>query len=110
MSHAGYEQNVLSGSTGLIRENITRRKCKGDIPRFAWDHYSGRFGNRGIEGMIQSAKYARENNLPYFGICLGMQIAVIEFARNVLGLKDAHSGEFDEQCTDKVIDFMPGAK
>ena len=68
----------------------------------------GGFGSRGIEGMITAAKYARENRVPYFGICLGMQIAVIEYARNVLGLKDANSGEFDEKCTDKVIDFMPG--
>ncbi len=58
--------------------------------------------------MILSAKYARENRIPYFGICLGMQIAVIEFARHVLGLTDAHSGEFDEQCAHRVIDFMPG--
>ena len=68
----------------------------------------GGFGNRGVEGMILSAKYARENQIPYFGICLGMQIAVIEFARNVSGIADAHSGEFDEQCRHKVIDFMPG--
>ena len=68
----------------------------------------GGFGSRGIEGMITAAKYTRENRVPYFGICLGMQIAVIEYARNVLGLKDANSGEFDDKCTDKVIDFMPG--
>lgn len=57
--------------------------------------------------MILAAKYARENRIPYFGICLGMQIAVIEFARNAAGIQDAHSGEFDEQCAHKVIDFMP---
>ena len=68
----------------------------------------GGFGNRGIEGMILAAKYAREHELPYFGICLGMQIAVIEYARNVAGIADANSGEFDEQCKNKVIDFMPG--
>ena len=68
----------------------------------------GGFGNRGIEGMIQAAKYAREHDIPYFGICLGMQIAVIEYARNVAGITDANSGEFDEQCKHKVIDFMPG--
>ena len=68
----------------------------------------GGFGSRGIEGMIIAAKYAREKKIPYFGICLGMQIAVIEYARNVLGIKDANSGEFDEQCKHKVIDFMPG--
>lgn len=68
----------------------------------------GGFGNRGIEGMILAAKYARESGTPYFGICLGMQIAVIEYARNVLGISDANSGEFDELCKNKVIDFMPG--
>ena len=68
----------------------------------------GGFGNRGIEGMVLAARYAREKAVPYFGICLGMQIAVIEYARNVAGLTDANSGEFDELCKHKVIDFMPG--
>ncbi len=68
----------------------------------------GGFGSRGIEGMILAAEYARKHAVPYFGICLGMQIAVIEYARNVCGIEDAHSGEFDEQCLHKVIDFMPG--
>ncbi|MBP3870732.1 MAG: CTP synthase [Faecalicoccus sp.] len=81
-------ENILSGLDGII------------VP--------GGFGSRGIEGMIQTAKYARENNIPYLGICLGMQIAVIEFARNVAGIPDANSGEFNEQCPNKVIDFMPG--
>ena len=67
----------------------------------------GGFGGRGIEGMILAAKFAREREVPYFGICLGMQIAVIEYAR-FAGLKDANSGEFDECCAHKVIDFMPG--
>ncbi|MBR1993439.1 MAG: gamma-glutamyl-gamma-aminobutyrate hydrolase family protein, partial [Firmicutes bacterium] len=68
----------------------------------------GGFGSRGIEGMIQAAKYARENDVPYLGICLGMQIAVIEYARNTAGIIDADSGEFNENCENKVIDFMPG--
>ena len=67
----------------------------------------GGFGDRGIEGMIRAAGYARRNNVPYFGICLGMQIAVIEYARSVLGYEDANSGEFDEKSGHKVIDFMP---
>ena len=58
--------------------------------------------------MVLAAKFAREKAVPYFGICLGMQIAVIEYARNVLAIKDANSGEFDELCEHKVIDFMPG--
>ena len=62
----------------------------------------GGFGDRGIEGKITAARFARERDIPYFGICLGMQIAVIEFARNVLGLADANSGEFDENAEHKV--------
>ena len=84
----GQEEALLSGLDGII------------VP--------GGFGNRGIEGMIRAARYARENQIPYFGICLGMQIAVIEYARNVAGIPGANSGEFDEQCRHKVIDFMPG--
>lgn len=67
----------------------------------------GGFGHRGTEGMIAAAKWARTNKTPYLGICLGMQIAVIEFARNVCGLKGASSVELNEQCTDPVVIFMP---
>src|ERR1700749_4883065 len=68
------------------------------------------FGHRGIEGKITAVQYARENGLPFFGICLGMQMAVIEFARNVLGLKDAHSTEMDMNTTEPVIDMMEELK
>ncbi|MDY3929764.1 MAG: CTP synthase [Clostridia bacterium] len=67
----------------------------------------GGFGDRGIEGKIIAAQYAREHDIPYFGICLGMQIAVIEFARNVLGLKDANSSEINPDTNYPVIDLMP---
>lgn len=67
----------------------------------------GGFGNRGTEGKIMAAKYARENNVPYLGLCLGMQIAVIEYARNILGWKDANSGEFDNTTKHQVIHIMP---
>ncbi len=70
----------------------------------------GGFGERGVEGKILTAKYARENNIPYFGICLGMQVAVIEFARNVVGLKEANSTEFDPETPYPVIDLMPDQK
>ena len=69
----------------------------------------GGFGDRGIEGMIESVRYARENKLPYLGLCLGMQMAVIEFARNVAGLEGANSGEFGEHKYN-VIDIMPDQK
>src|SRR5690606_977879 len=64
------------------------------------------FGLRGIEGKIVAVKYARENGLPFFGICLGMQMAVIEYARNVLGLTDAHSTEMDTSTRHAVINMM----
>ncbi|KAF3785968.1 CTP synthase [Nymphaea thermarum] len=67
----------------------------------------GGFGNRGTEGMILAAKFARENQVPYLGICLGMQISVIEFARSVLGLEKANSAEFDPDTPDPVVIFMP---
>jgi CTP synthase len=70
----------------------------------------GGFGTRGIEGKIQAARYARENKIPYFGICLGMQTAIIEFARNVLSFDDAHSAEFQSQTPYPVIDLMPEQK
>lgn len=68
------------------------------------------FGNRGIEGKITAIKYARENNLPFFGICLGMQMACVEFARNVLGMSNAHSSEMNPDTTDAVIDMMEEQK
>lgn len=67
----------------------------------------GGFGNRGIEGKIRAVQYARENKVPYLGLCLGMQCAVMEFARNVVGLKGATSSEFCEDAEFPVIDLMP---
>ncbi len=70
----------------------------------------GGFGLRGIQGMIEITRYARENKLPFFGICLGMQVAVIEFAKNVCGLDDAYSSEFKENCNNPVIHLMTDQK
>jgi len=66
----------------------------------------GGFGHRGIEGKVKAARLARERGIPYLGLCLGLQVAVVEFARDVLGLADANSSEFDEKTGDKVIDLM----
>jgi CTP synthase len=68
----------------------------------------GGFGERGIEGKIAAAKYAREKKIPYLGLCLGMQVAVIEFARNIAGLKKAHSSEFEPDSKEAVISLLPG--
>ncbi|KRK92804.1 CTP synthetase [Companilactobacillus futsaii JCM 17355] len=70
----------------------------------------GGFGSRGLEGMIAAIKYARENDVPYLGLCLGMQMASIEFARDVAGIKDATTGEIDENAANKIIDIMADKK
>jgi CTP synthase len=67
----------------------------------------GGFGNRGVEGMISAARYARENKIPYLGLCLGMQVAIVEYARHVCGFNDAHSIELDPSTTHPVIALMP---
>ena len=108
MRHAGYTLNSHIRIHWVDSENITDKNYEEVLAPFDGIIVPGGFGGRGIEGMILAAKYARENHIPYFGICLGMQIAVIEYARNVVGISDAHSGEFDELCRHKVIDFMPG--
>lgn len=108
LRHAGYYHNTHINIHWIDSEQITADNAAEILSGLDGIIVPGGFGGRGIDGMIAAAKYARENNIPYFGICLGMQIAVIEYARNVLGIKDAHSGEFDELCKHKVIDFMPG--
>lgn len=108
LRHAGYAQNSHVNIHWIDSETITKETANEVLGGLDGIIVPGGFGSRGIEGMILSAQYARENNIPYFGICLGMQIAVIEYARHVAGISDAHSGEFDELCKNKVIDFMPG--
>ncbi len=108
MRHAGYTLNTHIKIHWIDSETLTEANYKDALSDLDGIIVPGGFGGRGIEGMILAAKFARETGLPYFGICLGMQIAVIEYARNVAGIKDAHSGEFDELCKNKVIDFIPG--
>ncbi len=108
LKSAGYANDVKVEIEWIDSELIAEQTVGDMLKGLDGIIVPGGFGNRGINGMILAAKYARENNVPYFGICLGMQIAVIEYARNVLGITDANSGEFDEQCDNKVIDFMPG--
>ena len=108
MRHAGYALNTRVRIQWIDSENINMDNVSETLSELDGIIVPGGFGSRGIEGMIAAAAYARENGIPYLGICLGMQISVIEFARHVLGLKDANSGEFDEQSKYKVIDFMPG--
>ena len=108
LRHAGYSLDAEVKIRWIDSENITAQNVGEILSGLDGIIVPGGFGKRGIEGMILCAGYARENKIPYFGICLGMQIAVIEYARNVLGLADADSGEFSPDCAHKVIDFMPG--
>ncbi len=108
LRHAGYVYNTHIKIHWISSETITEENAADVLRDLDGILVPGGFGKRGIEGMITTIKYARENKVPFFGICLGMQVAVIEYARHVANLKDAHSGEFDEYSTNKVIDFMPG--
>ena len=111
LKHAGYKYNTKININWVDSEklesitNIDKifKDSKGII-------VPGGFGNRGIEGKIKAINYARTNNIPYLGLCLGMQLAVIEFARNVCGLSNASSTEFDELCETPIIDLMQDQK
>ncbi len=107
LRHAGYEYGARTDIRWINSETITDETVRDTLQGCDGILVPGGFGNRGIEGKISAVKYCRENNVPYLGICLGMQTAVIEFARSVCGLADANSGEFDESSAHKVIDFMP---
>lgn len=107
LRHAGYHHSAevkieWVDSETITKENVAQKlgNCDGII-------VPGGFGSRGIEGKIITAEYARLNDVPYLGICLGMQTAVIEFARNVCSMADSDSGEFNNESGHKVIDFLP---
>ena len=108
LRHAGYALGAQVEIDWVDSETLTAENVESRLSGADGILVPGGFGSRGIDGMILACRYAREKNVPYFGICLGMQIAVIEYARNAAGLPDADSGEFNEACAHKVIDFMPG--
>ena len=107
LRHAGYVYGARVQIKWIDSETVNDKNAAETLAGCDGILVPGGFGNRGIEGMIATARYARTSNVPYLGICLGMQIAVIEFARSVLDFADANSGEFDENSNHKVIDFMP---
>ncbi len=108
LRHAGYALDARVEIEWIDSETLTGDNAGEILSRVQGVIVPGGFGGRGVEGMIVAARYAREHHVPYFGICLGMQTAVIEFARNAAGLAGANSREFDERAPCKVIDFMPG--
>ena len=107
LRHAGYALDAKVEIEWIDTEKMDEDNIDKVLSRVQGIIVPGGFGPRGIEGMILTAKYAREHHVPYFGICLGMQIAVIEYARNVAHLEGANSHEFDENSPHKVIHFMP---
>ena len=108
LRHAGFFLDAKVSIRWIDSELVTAETVESTLAGLDGILVPGGFGSRGIEGMILAAQYARENNIPYFGICLGMQVAVIEYARHVLGIADASSGEFAPEGLHKVIDYMPG--
>ena len=108
LRHAGFFLDAKVGIRWIDSELITAETVDSTLSGLDGILVPGGFGSRGIEGMILAAQYAREKNIPYFGICLGMQVAVIEYARHVVGIADATSGEFAPESMHKLIDFMPG--
>ncbi|MDR2605712.1 MAG: CTP synthase [Oscillospiraceae bacterium] len=106
LRHAGIENDVNVTIKWIDTENVTDANASEHLSDCDGILVPGGFGERGVEGMICCARYARENQIPYFGICLGLQIAVIELARNVCHLAGANSGEFAPESPYKVIDIM----
>ena len=108
LRHAAWAQDASAEIAWIDAEELEKPEGERLLSDLDGIIVPGGFGLRGTEGMLAAARYARERHLPYFGICLGMQTAVIEFARDAAGLAGANSGEFDPASPHKVIDFMPG--
>ncbi|MSQ79299.1 MAG: CTP synthase [Flavobacteriaceae bacterium] len=108
--HAGAERETKVQLHNISSETITPENVASKLGNIDGMLVAPGFGDRGIEGKIDAIKFVRENNIPFFGICLGMQCAVIEYARNVLGWKDAHSTEMNSKTKHPVIDFMESQK
>ena len=106
VKHAGYKNGVGVNIKLIDSEKITSQNVEEMLKDFDGVIVPGGFGNRGIEGKIETIKYVRENNIPFLGICLGMQMAVIEYARNVLNLPDVNSTEISPDCKNPVIHLM----
>jgi CTP synthase len=105
--HGGIANDVGVDIQWLASDMFTgREKTRELLADFHAVLVPGGFGVRGVEGMLEAIRYARESGLPFFGICLGMQTAIIEFARNVIGLDDSHSSEFAPECSNPVISLM----
>jgi len=106
LKHAGYKHNAKVKIDWIQSEDITEENVHEYLKDADGILVPGGFGDRGVEGKITTIKYARENNVPFFGICLGMQLAAVEFARNVCGLTGAHSSELDPNTPYPIINLL----
>ena len=107
LKHAGYKHNSKVKIDWIQSEDITEENVHEYLKEADGILVPGGFGDRGVEGKITAIKYARENKIPFFGICLGMQLAAVEFARNVCGLTGAHSSELDPNTPYPIINLLP---
>ncbi|GGI41203.1 CTP synthase [Mammaliicoccus stepanovicii] len=110
LKHAGYNFKKDIEIKWINSEHLDTSNYKQELADVDGILVPGGFGDRGVEGKILAVQYARENNVPYLGICLGMQLATVEFARNVVGMKDAHSAELDPNTPYPIIDLLPEQK
>lgn len=107
LKHAGIASSASVNIKWIDSETVTAENVGELLSDVTGILVPGGFGDRGIEGKIQAIRYARENNIPFLGLCLGMQLSIVEFARDVLGYEDAHSVELNPQTTHPVIHLMP---
>ena len=110
LTHGGIENRVKVNIRWVDSETVTDKNAAQVLDGAYGVLVPGGFGSRGIEGKISAIRYAREQGVPFLGICLGMQMAVVEFARHVCGMEDAHSSEFSPDTAHPVIDLMAGQR
>jgi CTP synthase len=108
--HGGIDKRIKVNIRWVESEDIEKNSVEETLKGIDGLIVPGGFGSRGTEGMISAIKYARENKIPFLGICLGMQMALVEYARNIVGWKDAHSSELNAETMHPVIDLMPEQK
>ena len=107
LKHGGFAHNAQVNIKWINSENVTTENAADYFRDVSGILVPGGFGDRGIDGKIYAIQYARENNIPFLGLCLGMQLSLVEFARNVIGWNDAHSAELDPSTTHPIIHLMP---
>jgi len=107
LKHGAWANNCTVKLEWVSSATVEKDGAKNCLQGFDGIVVPGGFGSRGVEGIIESIKYARQNKIPYLGLCYGLQLATVEFARNVARIKDAHTTEVDPKCKNPIIHIMP---